>query len=650
LALGTNESIFAKVRSALVDAANVSATLEEIVNRLDLASLYANWLNPAMPSGMQCNQTCIERLKGYNRRDVFEQQLDRIERYVDGHGTVHLDCLTQFEHAATDFLGYWKTPLDLHNALNSELSDNWREIGHKLLRFADAVIGFVNRLRGVATYYFESDFTIPMEHLKIGFFAVPIVSALCMTGVTGWLLNRHCFVATALIINSANVIAFAVIYGTVLSYVGFLESSIREFDQRFEEVNATTLAIAFYKMFECPTGDWANSTRFYEFTSGSELELFKLMVLMDRRLLDEINRVGIELVNGLPYFAMADNGRLLLPYYDSEDYEAILARSIMNDALIPPCGSVYHASVDETERNIVSEHCKSSESFCQSFFALFGPGGDCSHYRLSEISKCPASENDNDYAYLANLPVTQILKEHRREVQAALKEFSVIGTVYQTELKLMDLMTLIVKNYLYQVSNALAVTTTTVSRVHAEYANFLDGSDQNFQKGRRAITKIVNGSCEELARQYNLFRELVMKKLPELATVLFVLMFVVIIMSFLMTLAMMLLKAVIRGGETESYELSSTTATLPVEDLSSSTETTFCDKDAINVIRVESSTSVSPSFQDLRVALPFTRLPSEAPSLDLEMASLGHPDSNLRRNDFNCNPPMEFVAVREAPE
>jgi hypothetical protein len=186
-------------------------------------------------------------------------------------------------------------------------------------------------------------------------------------------------------------------------------------------------------------------------------------------------------------------------------------------------------------------------------------------------------------------------------------------------------MSLIVKNYLYQISNGLVAVFSAISRVYGSYSDFIHDTGVSFQAGRNGILNIVNGSCLKIEFEYNKMREQVMFTLPEKATALFVTMWVTLVCSFLIALLNLFYKA--STGD-RSFEYSETDTSVfsgpfPMPPSSSSSATTFADGDAMNGPPPMTTEDESSTFCAVQASAPFCPLTEIPPLTDFEIPSLG---------------------------
>jgi hypothetical protein len=642
LGIGLENGTFDLVRSAFGEALEVGESIAELAQTVNLSGL-AMMINRAVPGSLQCRGRCVDRLRNYRRDDVFDMQLNQIFECIDHNEQVRTDCLDQFEEATISFLEYWTVPLELHDDLITQMSD-WPDIGAPRVYSLIALLqSFGDRLTGDVREYFENEFAATVTDLRALIIAIPVLSFVLLTPTLSWFFVKGCWVAVFSIANSINVIVYAVVYGILLSHVVFLETAMIAFDVSFQGTVGVTQATIVYGMFECPTTFTGSSMNFAAFTSGSEFAISELMERIHGTLVDEIYVEWMRILEPITYFAVNDGTVARLPYYTIEDavFDRLFSASIMNDPSIPAFPLLYNVDPMATEQNIIESHRQASEVFRLHYDQLFDENGTCMAYRLPYISDCPVDHNDTAFQYLVDLQVTAVLRNDMLAVQAALREFSREGKIYPKEFELVNLMSLIVKNYLYQISNGLVAVFSAISSVYNDYTDFIRGSNGSFHTGRTGLLRIVNGSCVNVAVRYHEMREQVMLALPESASILFLMIWITLILSFLIALLTFVFKvsAGDRSGDW-SEEHSSMSRSLPEESSSSSSAPTFSDKQSINPVPRATTDDESSSFSDLRPALPFRLFPYAPPPLNIEFPSLPRmgTDSGPHIHDFEDGP------------
>jgi hypothetical protein len=455
-----------------------------------------------------------------------------------------------------------------------------------LLLINGILLPFIETLQTSVAPYFDSEFNSPIRALRSLILAIPILMVICIVGIASWFFSKRVCVSVLIVVNAFLLILYVVFSGILLVYSTFLESSMLSFDEEFRFNHGSTIPNMLYEFFRCPADTVGSSTNFSDFTSGSESVLDSVMRRMSDSLIGEIYEASSKIVEPITYFAIADR----LPYYaipDSE-FDSLLSRSIVTDSAIPPFQSLYNANPLVTETNLIQSHAELDPAFASAYNAVFGPGRPCDGFRLPDLGSCPVG-NNSDVVFLLQLEMVRMLRENASRVQDALREFSREGAISQGEFALLNLMSLIVKSYLYQISNALAATYAAVSKVYNGYSDFVTGPESEFQQKYTELRRITAGSCRRLNEAYNGFRGQIMFTLPERASVLFLLLFLTLALSGLLSIFVLVYKAETRNRWYDHSEYSENSGYSYLSYTTSSDTTFFDGKSRHNEARSGSS-------------------------------------------------------------
>ncbi|OHT05781.1 hypothetical protein TRFO_26372 [Tritrichomonas foetus] len=577
----TNNSIFTQIRQSMTNFETLSKELNKTVKKAGFQELYKKYLDPILPNTMKCTNDCFNLLNNYSRSDLINQQILKITNCKGRDGVLYDNCLDIFENISESFLSYFEIPHKLHANLISELSD-WDDIYMpKLDSFIEfSLNAFSYQLRNSTTEFLDKEFTFRSKAIDIGIGISICGIFLCILFMIAWIFHRRIWIS---IFSSLNVLFIAAITFLVGSYIGhalFLQQAMFNMDKLFDDNHVDDQYNVFFRLFECQTGYVGSSTNFGILTSGHEFIINNLIYEILDTVIPNIAKQVEAILNPLVYFAVFDydTQATLYPYYEIGEklFENLTSSSINNNHLFSIFTKLYNSDLDIIEDRIINLHIQTDKLFADAYREIFSQGKACYGYSLTEISTC-ATENMSikSYNYLISQPVTNGLK-NLETVQQILKEFTIYGEIYSIEKQMNDLVTKIVKQDLYQISNYLASVYADLSESLESYQDFLF-SDNSLYLAYIDTQLIVNGSCLDVNHRYNEFRELLLVKIPynayNLSIWLICLIFIPVIISFLNVLYKMLVGGSIKEKNSDSeYSLTSYSSELKDKKSDSSSQ------------------------------------------------------------------------------
>ena len=589
LGMGTGESTFDLVRSCYQDALVRKRNIDALVADDRLRKLYDEFINSVLPDSLQLHGDSLRALESYNRSDVFDQQLNKVFRCETTAGELVDGCLDSFEEQSDAFFRYLMHVETLLYDLITDSKD-WKDlIGPKVKILLDEYRWFLDTTRSNVSSHFEDEYEKTINSVRYPACILPFLSIICSLVSILWLFFNWCPVTFASIVNAALVIAISSIYGYLMAYVGFMEQSFRNFDDAF--INSTESdKNLYYGMFDCNAGEIGASTEFWNFTSGRELLMSIKMYEIGDLSVDEIVARCLNVLEPISYFYMIDGLEYRVPYYRIEDeaYSALSDRNIATE--FGMLSSLYDPDETKTEEILIRTFAEYDNSFASAYNDLLGPGKPCEKYRLPDVQKCPIApghENYPQYTYLSEHRLTGALRRSLSDTHGALKEFSKDGAIYEQETVLLEYMARIIKDYLFRSSNTLSEAYFTTIGYLGDYTQFINESDTSgFGLFYGHMQDIVNASCMNVNSQYNSVRQRLVNEIPSYCVYFFISTFLIILIPCIVAAMNLWYKSIVRSRispenrprkpRRQSRRLGST-----------SSETTFCNDEAMNKVTQE---------------------------------------------------------------
>ena len=600
----TTNSLFDQVRELLNIAELTHQKIIDFVNQTDLQSIYDLYIDPILPDANKCKDECYQWLHDYNRMDIFEKQLNLITECKNLNGKSVSNCLTHFESTGYNFLTYFANLYEEQGILMSLISD-WKDI---TMPFIANVIStrlqpFQKQLTDEVAPYFLTHFESRYKKYIIPILIAAILSLLLVCIMLTWLFKRYSWIMAIQFLNALLLCALAIIIGDFIGYSAFLESSIRHFVQFFGEKYIESPENTIFHLFDCRCKYTGDSINLSSLTSGKEYSMNSIMQYFVNEVRTDMLLLGLSFTSPITLIAMENpenESFPYIPYYaiDDSTFNTLSTTSIVSDPHFQTFATLYSSNSKTLENNIIRLYQSESVEFDQAYTELFGENGSCNGYSFSKIDECVSDANDPNYQYLIHMPVVKSLS-NLQEIQNALIHFSRYGYIAQHEYDLINLMILISKNLLPQISNIMASMYQQLLNVFGSFDQFYL-NESLYLGNYQYLQNLINQSCMPLQDELLSFSNRILYPISDNSNTLFIFLFVSIIMSVVISILNMIYKIFVgkstSSSDSSEYSLSNVSdSKSSIPDTSS--EETFNQNDAINIPTVSENVKSTSSHK-----------------------------------------------------